>query len=212
LIPDITFTIAGDPSFGTELMVDIDKSPIREKFNVLGYQKDVSGLLSTFDVFGYPLNPDHTGTAENALLEAMAAGVVPVVLNQCSEKYTVKHMVTGLVVNTMEEYGSALRWLYLHPDERKILGQSASKDIRDNYSVEKTCTDLLRVYDHVLHKNKRTHDISQVFGTTPSQWFQTCFVGDLKSIKGIAAGENKSGIRQYLKYFPNENHLLDLVK
>ena len=33
--------------------------------------------LSDADIFFYPLQPDHYGTAENALIEAMSLGLTP---------------------------------------------------------------------------------------------------------------------------------------
>ena len=43
-----------------------------------GHIADPASALSGADIFFYPLQADHYGTAENALVEAMSLGVVPV--------------------------------------------------------------------------------------------------------------------------------------
>ena len=49
--------------------------------NIIGKIDNIEPYLAVFDIFAYPLNPNHYGTAEQVLQEAMAAGVVPVVFN-----------------------------------------------------------------------------------------------------------------------------------
>ncbi|MDH5358766.1 MAG: glycosyltransferase, partial [Gammaproteobacteria bacterium] len=53
--------------------------------NFVGYVEDVPTALSKINVLAYLQNPTHYGTNENALLEAMAMGIVPVVLNNPAE-------------------------------------------------------------------------------------------------------------------------------
>ena len=65
--------------------------------NFPGKVDDVAPHLAEMDVFAYPLRPDHYGTCEIALGEAMAAGVVPVVMNNPAERLIVRHNVDGLV-------------------------------------------------------------------------------------------------------------------
>ena len=64
---------------------------IADKLEIVGKIPDIKPYLSKFDVFAYPLNPNHYGTAEQVLQEAMAAGIVPVVMNNPAEKILVKH-------------------------------------------------------------------------------------------------------------------------
>lgn len=200
-IKEVYFTIVGDMNLGEELVNDIKRSWVHEKVNFTGYCTNISNILGTFDVFGYPLNPEHTGTAENALLEAMAAGVTPIVLKQCSEQFTVEHQKTGLVVESIEEYKNAVRWLYNNPTECRKLGEAAAEYVRNTYNIDKTCQELDLVYESLLSLPKSLHKVGNVFGHTPYDWFCSCFKGDLGNIKGIAAGDNKSGLGQYKKYF-----------
>jgi len=208
---NIRFFIGGDKNYGEELLRDIENSDIKDKIQVMGYIDDVNKTLSEFDVFLYPLQADHTGTAENALLEAMANGVVPIVLNQCSEKYTVKHMQTGLIVLDIYQCRQAIQWLYNNPLELKRISLQASEFVIKNFNITKTIDGLNNVYDNIKHLSKSIHDSSGVFGQTPFDWFTSCYCGDLNNISGIAAGQNKSSIHQYIRYFPTENKLKELI-
>lgn len=212
-IPDIRFIVVGDKSYGQQLTTDVQNSKIlRNKMMFTGYSLNVLNNLQEFDVFGYPLNPNHYGTAENVLLEAMAAGIVPVVLNQCTEKYIVRNMETGLVVNNISEYVSALRWLYENPHQRYILGNNASKYIIKEYNIKSTIKKMNNVYEKVLNSNKKFHDFTCIFGETPYDWFLSCYRGDINNIKGIAFAKTKGSIKHYLKYFGQDKRLREVVE
>jgi len=212
-IPDIKFIVVGDTAYGEQLVKDAQASElIRDKMVFAGYSLNVLDNLAEFDVFGYPLNPDHTGTAENALLEAMGAGVVPVVLNQCAEKYLVQNMKTGLVVNGISEYSQAIRWLYENPHKRLRLGNNASKFVIEEYHIRTTTNKINKVYDELMKSDKSFHDAASVFGKTPYEWFLSCYMGDENNIRGTAFAETKGSAKHYLKYFNYDEKLRKVVE
>jgi glycosyltransferase involved in cell wall biosynthesis len=88
------------------------------------------------DVFGYPLRPDHYGTCEQALGEAMCAGVVPVVINNPCERMIVKEGVTGFLCKNEEEYIDNIVHLYHKPHLRKHMGQMARASAEGQYDIE----------------------------------------------------------------------------
>jgi hypothetical protein len=198
------FILCGDMGYAERLRADMSRSAVYERTEFRGYVKDVENVLSQLDVFLYPLHPQHTGTAENALLEAMAAGVPPVALNQCTEKYLIQHMETGVLVENPEQCGEAAQWLREHPEERKRLGRNASEHVRAHYTLRHTISGLEEVYRSVARKPRRVHDLGAVFGRTPAQWFRSCYAGDIGRITGVAAGMTKGSVRQYHKYFPGD--------
>jgi len=77
-LPEARFTIVGPHN---------EDCIYPEYFNFVGKVDDVAPYLAEMDVFLYPLREGHWGTAEQALGEAMSAGVVPVVLNNPCEKH-----------------------------------------------------------------------------------------------------------------------------
>lgn len=212
-IPNIHFEIVGDTFYGKQLIEDMNSSKkLQGKFSFSGYCENISEKLATFDVLGYPLTPEHTGTAENALLEAMAAGVPPIVLDQNSERYTVTHKKTGCCVQDAQEYGAAIRWLYSSPEVRAKLGENAAQFVQEEFSLSSTVNKLQSVYAAVLKKSKSTRDGTTVLGKTPVEWCMSCFCGDRTQICGLAMAKTKGSIRQYARYFPNDLGLKMLIK
>ncbi|MDQ7096250.1 glycosyltransferase family 4 protein [Desulfosporosinus sp. PR] len=173
-IPNIKFILVGDRTNQETILKQANNGGIADQFVFRDYVKDVSSELSWFDVFGYILNPQHFGTTENALLEAMAAGLPVVCLNQCAEQFLIKHNETGLLVRNEEEYAEAISYLYNHPDQRVKLGEKAREFVLNNFMVEKTVLQLHTIYDKILLTGKRTFNFQRVFGRTASEWFLSC--------------------------------------
>ena len=91
------FSFCGNPArFKVRLIGDLLNREILEKqsdapvgagmLDFRGYTTDVASELRAINVMAYLLNPQHYGTAENALLEAMTMGIVPVVLDNPAER------------------------------------------------------------------------------------------------------------------------------
>lgn len=97
---------------------------------LMGYTEAPRDVLSQFSVFFYPLRPDHYGTAENALVEAMSLGVVPVVLRNLAECAIVADGVSGVVVDTVEEAARAVRALLDDDRRRAALSRGAAESAR----------------------------------------------------------------------------------
>lgn len=124
------------------------------RFNFTGKVEDIRPYLSQMDVFGYLLNPLHFGTAEQVLQEAMAAGVVPVVLNNKCESLIVKHNTTGLVAKNSDEY---VKYIELLRDDTK-LRQKLSKQAKDYalefFSISNYTKEWLKVINEVAKLEK----------------------------------------------------------
>lgn len=182
-----------------------------------GYTTDIAYELDAINVNAYLLNPEHYGTTENALLEAMAMGVVPIVLENPCECNIVKHGSTGLIVQSLNEFADAIRWLSENPYERIKLGMQASKSIRELFSAKRMETKLNKHYQAILYKEKRKINFSNIFGDDPSDWFLSCqgypeffsedgsvdYNKDSFSAYGLFE-ENKGSIFHFQKYFSND--------
>lgn len=170
-IVNARFIMVGDSTTKDKILNEAKKENIDELFEFIGYTSNVQNQLNRFDVFGYLLNQEHYGTTENALLEAMAAGIPPVVLNQCTEKYLVKNMETGIIINNRKEYGDAMRYLHENLDERIRIGNNARKYVLDKFSLENTTMNLNKNYNYVMKKEKKLFSFKTILGSTPSEWF-----------------------------------------
>lgn len=120
-LPDFHVKMIGDLTNKEILETQCHKAGCEGILQFKGYCTDIAAELTTFNIMPYILNPMHYGTTENALLEAMAMGVVPIVLNNPAEKCLVEHKQTGLIVQTPNEFGQAITWLQEHPEKECIL-------------------------------------------------------------------------------------------
>lgn len=172
--PGFRLSLVGDPMTGANLLSQATIRGIAERLDMRGYTIHVAAELAQFNVFAYLLNPLHYGTTENALLEAMAMGVVPIVLDNPAERHLVRHGETGLVVDSPTTFAHALAYLAAYPEERLRLSTNASREVRERFSIQHTASTLLSHYQAVLKEEKRPFDFRPVFGTTPADWFRAC--------------------------------------
>lgn len=106
-------------------------------------------VLERTAVLYYPLRRDHYGTGENALVEAMSLGVVPVVMRNPAECDLVEDGVSGVVVDTPEEGAEAVRLLLADAGYRMTLAQGAAAAVRDR-TPARAAVQLMGVWRSVL--------------------------------------------------------------
>jgi glycosyltransferase involved in cell wall biosynthesis len=99
-----------------------------ERIALKGHTLDPASALAEADIFFCPLRPDHYGTAENALVEAMSLGLVPVVLDNPAETKIVAHGKSGFVARTIDECVSYLRRLARTPSLREDMSAGAVRE------------------------------------------------------------------------------------
>jgi glycosyltransferase involved in cell wall biosynthesis len=148
-IPDVKFIVCGGPK-EKEIEEEARKLGIAGKFKFTGLVSDITKYLSIFDVFGYPLSQYHYGTGEQALQESMAAGVVPVVMRNRTEKYIVKDGITGIVAKSENDYIRAIQTLYKNKTLRNSLSQNARDYAIKNFSVDKIVRDWNEIFKEIL--------------------------------------------------------------
>ncbi len=172
--PAFSVSLVGDPTTATALQSAAAARGLASRIRLCGYSTDVAATLAGFDVFAYLLNPRHYGTTENALLEAMAMGVVPVVLDHPAERELVTHQRTGLIVRTPADFADAIEWLAHHPTERLCMAANAVAEVRTRFAIDRTADALDAHYRAVLAEPKRSFDFRPIFGTAPADWFLSC--------------------------------------
>ena len=136
--------------------------------------------LAGIDVLLYLLNPKHYGTAENALLEAMSKGVIPVVLPNLAESEIVRHRENGLVIENPYELKKELTWLANNHEEQMRISQNAQNFVIKNYSSEVIEQKFTDVYKEIISIEKAQVDFRSAFGYKPYEFF-TSFIQEKKS-------------------------------
>lgn len=184
-----------------------------------GFTTDVAASLASLDALAYLLNPTHYGTGENALIEAMSAGVVPVVLGNPAERAIVEHGHTGLIVDSPAAFGSALRWLADHPGERQAIGARARASAEQRFAPRMIGEAMASQYRILLTDDKRLIDFHRILGETPADWFLSChelggeFAQHLPTLRRDTFAchglheTTKGSLRQFASRFPDDARL-----
>ncbi len=180
-----------------------------------GYANDVFNQLNEIDIFVYLLNPFHYGTAENALLEAMALGVVPIVLDNPAESAIVSDRVNGIIVKDKNQLVDAINNLTLNADLYSELSYRASKNIREKYTYENMVYKINSYYSEIISTKKSLYDYTLIFGVMPSDWFlsfqknkNVYFENQFNSLSDYEIyahyEKTKGSIFHFLKYFKDD--------
>ncbi len=217
--PAFRLLVFGDSDAAGPLLADAEARGLAGRLQLKGYVADVAAELRTLDIFAYLLNPLHYGTTENALLEAMAMGVVPVVMNNPAESCLVKHQETGLIVDGPQGFADAIERLSRDHAERLRMSVNAAHDVRKRFSIESTAHQLTDHYRAVLQEPKRPFDFKAVFGTTPADWFLACQGKESWRFSGRPGArkmdrgphylyeKTKSSVFHYHHFFPADRRL-----
>jgi glycosyltransferase involved in cell wall biosynthesis len=154
-LPEAVFAVAGGPSENA-FKQELEQRGVADRFEAPGVIADVSHFLAGLDVFGYPLNPEHYGTGEQALIEAQAVGVPPVVLAGGAEEFVVEDGLTGLTARGPDDYGRCLRRLREDEILRQNLSAAARRRARERFGLEKTVAGLEDLYRELMARPKQT--------------------------------------------------------
>lgn len=214
-LQDTRFLMVGAPSTQTELLKSAEEKGIAGQFQFYGQLPDVAPALAQMDVFGYLLNPQHFGATENALLEAMAAGLPVVALDQCVERGIIRDGRTGLLVHSPEEYGKAVRYLRENPEKAALLGAQAQIDVMERYELQANRQRFLAACRRAGAREKRLHHFDAFFTGEPANWFlsavesdRQCFEENRPQEAGLIFREKTKGSpAHYHSYFPEDHRL-----
>ncbi len=213
---EYNFRMVGDNTNKETLLLRAKTVGLEGKFNFVGYTDDVNIEFAKMDVFGYLLNPQHFGTTENVLLEAMAAGLPVICLEQGAEKCLIQHKVTGMLVKNPKEYGECVRYLRDNPDKRARLGNNAQKYVKENFSVAGTVAKLDKIYHALLHEDKKKFSFSSIMGKSPYEFFLSGLPPVLLENFHVSAewpyilrGKNKSSLLHFSRVYPEDEKLAE---
>ena len=157
-IPDVHFTFIGDVN--KELLLSFFQPPplpplplSSYKFTFTGNVDDVAPYLAEMDVFGYSLRPDHYGTCEIVLGEAMATGIPCVVMNNPVERTIITDTFNGFIGDETYYIG-AIELLYRQPGLRIGVGINARNHAGKLYSIDTMIASWEQVFQEMIQKPK----------------------------------------------------------
>ena len=146
--------VCGGPSEEI-LREEVNRRGCAHRFDIRGHVENVPELLAELDVLFYPLNETHYGTGEQILVEAMSAGVVPVVLANSCEAFIVSNKETGFVAQNVNEFILYVDTLCADAELRREMGGIAKKVACSRFSIEQTVSQWHDLYCDVLNLPKR---------------------------------------------------------
>jgi hypothetical protein len=116
---------------------------------------NVKEVIPTFSVFGYPLNEKHFGTCEQVLGEVMAAGIMPVVLDNPAEKHIASSVAK--VSRNFEEYVENIVGLYLNSiDNENVLG--LKERAKELYDINTMIDSWNKLFSEAMVSDKRERE------------------------------------------------------
>lgn len=203
---------------------DICRRGLASQIHVMGPTKCPEAQLKDMDVFLYPLNPRHYGTCDQALAEAMSAGVVPVVLNNRMESFMVEDQESGLVATSLSQMYSHLMILWQQKELRQRLAEGARRRAEHKFSFEKMSIRWEQLFQKLAlfpKENRQWHMESEKDLSYGARLFLQA-VPELRSLllrfeareieqfvfkNREHSSKTKGTVHHYLSYFPEDEIL-----
>lgn len=154
-----------------EVAVRVRTMRYSERIVFRGKTDEPARAFDEAGIFFYPLQPDHYGTAENALIEAMSLGLVPVVMNNPAERAIVCHGETGCVAHSADECTELLQELLSSPDARSRMARNAIDYVASCRMPAQSAQDFMIQWLGLLGQPVRKHDFRAAIGGSPADWF-----------------------------------------
>ena len=223
----IKFIVCGGPSH-KELEMEASAKGAAGLFQFEGPVSKIEDYLKVFDLFGYPLSPWHYGTAEQALVEAMSAGVPPLVLNNGAESFILENGVTGFIAKDSGEYSSMIKRLYNSRETLSQLSKQIRQIAKEKFSMQKMIDDWNDLFDSLMRKEKSTkhwnHSFVNAKNVSPSMVFLESIgscgemfkshdkIQKLVNSSPLWRAKTKGTPLHYASFFPNDPDLTKWTK
>lgn len=212
--PDIRVSVWGgfDPEGEPAARARAMRHP--ERVRLEGQTADPRAALQAAGIFFYPLREDHYGTAENALIEAMSLGLVPVVLANPAECAIVADGLNGVVAADPAEMATRLGRLLGDPEARARMSAATKATACERYQPRRSADLLEEHYRALMDEPKLKTDFASLLGAGPADWFLSTQQRDRSRGPGrmFASGGalSKGSIDHFLATFPDDPGLLTL--
>jgi len=216
-LPGFVLDLYGDTAENPDLVSRMSERGVSGKCRFHGYVDDPGEVLAGIDIFAYLLNPQHYGTAENALLEAMASGSVPVVYDNPCERQIVENGRTGILVSSHEEFARAVGFLNSNRSAAAAMSRAAAETVRERFQIGNTVAKLDEVYNAVMTRPATSRDLSSFIGRTPWQWCLSGAGRYRKSLEDFSPAmpdqvpilyeRSKGSPRHFARAFPGDGDL-----
>lgn len=149
----VTVTLVGDGPLREEIETMVASMGLDERISLVGATEDVASHLRAADIF---VLPSRAEGLSNALLEAMAAGLAPVVSEIPGNVDVVEHERTGLFFDPGDEesLAAAIVRLVENPEWRHQLGEEARQAAVGHYGLSAVAARYAALYGELAAVNR----------------------------------------------------------
>jgi glycosyltransferase involved in cell wall biosynthesis len=177
-----------------------------DRIRLMGQTSDPRAALSRSRIFFYPLRPDHYGTAENALIEAMSLGLVPVVLANPAECAIIRQGQTGFIAGSIAECGEIIEMLLADPARVADVGVKAREAAATAFTPKRSAHQFVDLWSELMLEPKRQHEFRRITGDTPRAWFEATQFQSGEARDGVAdSGKlSKGTLSHFRAAFPDD--------
>lgn len=150
----VKFWIVGEGEKKSYLSEKIRTEDLEQKFNLFGFQKDISKILLTADIFVLPSLHE---AFPYTILEAMAHQKPVVATEVGGVPEAVLDGVTGFLVSPADAGALSERISYLieHPELRKKMGEAGAQRVAENFNLKLMLEEHDRLYSSLLARKSR---------------------------------------------------------
>lgn len=204
LADDVAAAIWGNSDPEVAARAATMRHPGRIRF--MGQTPDPQAALQQSRIFFYPLQFDHYGTGENALIEAMSLGLVPVVLANPAECAIVSQGETGFIATSIAECAEILDMLLADPRRVAEVGAKAREVAATAFTAERSARQFVDLWSGLMSEPKRPHNFRAITGDTPREWFEATQFLPGEARDGVAdSGKLSKGTLSHFKAaFPDD--------
>lgn len=132
---------------------------------VVGFTKSVLPFYQNADFFIYPLRPDHYGTGEQVILEAMAAGLPVIAFNNPAELEIILSGKTGILVSSSHDFMNAIYKSCVDTDGYKSMSANGIKRAKNKFDSNIMAKKILSHVKEVMAIRKSIPEIPMVGST-----------------------------------------------
>jgi glycosyltransferase involved in cell wall biosynthesis len=147
---DIHFLMAGTHMDSAQHKALVEKNSYADNIHLHGFLKRMPWILKGVNVSVLP-SLKREGLPR-AMLEAMIAGVVPIVTNSGGSPELVERDISGFVVEPGDPVAIREKILELYNDREKLarMGTAAKQRVLTEFTVERTARETISVYKDML--------------------------------------------------------------
>ena len=157
-VPGARFVVCGGGRGWDDLIRERASGSLGARLDLRGYVEDIGSVLGELDVFGYPLAPGNYSATDLVLMEAMYAGVPPVVLPYGGTADMIDHLRNGIVAEDEDDYVRWIERLHERPDLRQELGTEAARHARRTWNPDQIELQWARVHAQVAGRERRARE------------------------------------------------------